>query len=133
MTKITRNEYFNLIKRTGKVLKNEFEILPFDLSAYPLTEATKALINENFVEESTDKKGNYMLKSYWSSGKACLFASKCGLKLHLVDGYSLYAFSDEQLAFFTQCEGDVFLILFTDKAKYEEEKAETIRWYKEEY
>ena len=48
-------------------------------------------------------------------------------------GYSSYAYSDEQMAVFTYTEGDIYLILFTDKVKYEAEKERTIKFYEEEY
>ena len=50
-----------------------------------------------------------------------------------VDGYSSYAYSDEQMAVFTYAERDIYLTLFTDKAKYETEKASTIKFYEEKY
>jgi hypothetical protein len=37
------------------------------------------------------------------------------------------------MAVFTYTEGDIYLTPFTDKAKYEEEKAATIKFYKETY
>ena len=48
-----------------------------------------------------------------------------------VDGYSSYAYSDEQMAVFTYTEGDIYLTLFTDKVKYEAEKERTIKFYEE--
>ena len=61
------------------------------------------------------------------------FAKKCKFDLVQVDGYSAYAYSDEQMAIFTYTEGDIYLTLFTDKTKYEAEKERTIKFYEEEY
>lgn len=37
------------------------------------------------------------------------------------------------MAVFTYTEGDIYLTLFTDKAKYEAEKERTIKFYEEKY
>ena len=115
---VPRNDYFNML-REGKNI-NDYDILPLDLSAYSLSETTQRIANNNFMEETTNRNGDYMLSGHWMS-------------LVHVDGYSAYAFSDEQMAVFTYCEGDINLTPFTDRAKYEKEKADTIKFYKEEY
>lgn len=132
--KIARNDYFKMISETGRVPKDdEYEILDLDLSAYHLNEDTVRIANKNFMEETTNRNGNYMLSGHWYSDLCYAFASKCKFDLVQVNGYSSYAYSDEQMAVFTYCEGDITLTPFTDKAEYEKEKAETIRFYKEEY
>ena len=132
--KITRNDYYNLIRETGRIPKDdEYEILPLDLSAYSLKENTKKIVDAVFTEETTDRNGEYMLSGHWYGDKSYAFAKQCDFELHQVDAYSTYAFSDEQMAVFTYTEGDIYLTLFTDKEKYEKEKAETIKFYKEEY
>ena len=131
---ITRNDYYNLIRETGKVPKDdEYEILPLDLSAYSLNEITKKIVDIQFTEETTNRNGDYMLSGYWFCDKSAAFCHRCKFKLHQVDGYSSYAYSDEQMAVFTYTEGDIHLIPFTDREKYEKEKASTIKFYKEEY
>ena len=132
--KISRNDYYRVISEIGRIpTKGEYEILPLDLAAYSLNEGTIRIANAYFTEETTDKKGNYMLRGHWLNDRCYEFAKKCKFDLTQVDGYSAYAFSDDQMAIFTYTEGDIYLTLFTDKEKYELEKTETIRFYKEEY
>lgn len=132
--KISRNDYYNLIRETGRIPKDdEYEIIPLDLSAYSLNETTQKIANVIFTEETTDRNGEYMLSGNWYGDKSYAFASQCDFELHQVSYYSSYAFSDEQMAVFTYTEGDITLTLFTDREKYEKEKADTIKFYKEEY
>lgn len=132
--KITRNDYYKLIRETGRIPKDdEYEILPLDLSAYSLKENTKKIVDAVFTEEDADRNGEYLLRGHWLGDKSYQFTKQCEFELHQVDGYSTYAFSDEQMAVFTYTEGDICLTLFTDKEKYEKEKADTIKFYKEEY
>ena len=128
---ISRNDYFNML-REGKNVK-DYDILPLDLSAYSLSETTQRIANNNFMEETTNRNGEYMLSGHWLSDLCYAFASKCDFELHQIDGYSAYAFSDEQMAVFTYCEGDINLTPFTDREKYEKEKTDTIKFYKEVY
>lgn len=132
--KISRNDYYKMIRETGRIPKDdEYEILDLDLSVYHLNEDTVRIANVNFTEETTDRNGNYMLSGHWYSDLCYAFAEKCKFDLVQVDGYSSYAYSDEQMAVFTYCEGDITLIPFIDKSEYEKEKAETIRFYEEVY
>lgn len=134
MTKqISRNDYYKLIRETGRIPKDEYEILPLDLSAYPLSEVTKRIVNINFSEETSNRNGDYMLAGHWWSDLSWQFAKKCDFEFVQVDGYSSYAYSDEQMALFTYTEGDIYFTPFTDKEKYEKEKERTIKFYEEEY
>lgn len=134
MEMLSRNEYFSRIRETGHIPKDdEVGILPLDLSAYLLSETTNRIVDANFMEETTNNNGDYMLRGNWLSDLSYQFAKKCKFDLVHVDGYSSYAYSDEQMAVFTYCEGDITLTPYTDKAKYEKEKAETIKFYEEEY
>ena len=128
---VSRNDYFNML-REGKNI-NDYDILPLDLSAYSLSETTQRIANNNFMEETTNRNGDYMLSGHWWSDLSYAFAKKCKFNLVQVDGYSSYAYSDEQMAVFTYTEGDIYLTLFIDRDKYEKEKADTIKFYKEEY
>ena len=74
-----------------------------------------------------------MLSGHWLSDLCCAFAAKCDFVLHQIDGYSAYAYSDEQMAVLTYCEGDITLTPYSDREKYEAEKESTIRFYKEVY
>lgn len=132
--KISRNEYYQMIRDTGSIPNaNEYDILPLDLSAYKLSEVTQRIADVNFSCETKNRYGNYMLTGHWLSNLCYQFAQKCKFDLVQIDAYSSYAYSDEQLAVFTYCEGDIYLTLFTDKAKYEAEKTRTIKFYKEHY
>lgn len=134
MKKISRNDYFKLIQETGRIPKDdEYEILPLNLSEYHLNEDTVRIANANFMEETTDKDGYYMLSGHWLSDLSYQFAKKCKFDLVQVDGYSAYAYSDEQMAIFTYTEGDIYLTPFSIKEKYEEKKAEIIQFYQEVY
>ena len=68
MKYVPRNEYFELIGKLGvKKVESEYEIADLDLSAYSLNEDTKRIANVNFMEETEDRNGNYMLGGHWSS------------------------------------------------------------------
>ena len=132
--KISRNDYYKLIREIGRIPKDdEYEIIPLDLSAYSLSETTQRIVNLNFMEETTNRNGDYMLSGHWLSDLCRAFANKCDFVLRQINAYSSYAYSDEQMAVFTYTEGDIYLTPFTDREKYEKEKADTIRFYKEEY
>ena len=134
MKYIPRNEYYKMIRETGRIPdEKEYEIADLDLSAYKLSETTVRIANVNFMEETENRNGEYMLSGHWMSDLSCQFAKKCKFDLVQVDGYSSYAYSDEQMAVFTYTEGDIYLTLFTDREKYETEKARTIKFYEEEY
>jgi hypothetical protein len=132
---ISRNEYYQMIRETGHIPSDdEYGILPLDLSKYSLNDETKRNAEVNFTEETEDKNGNYMLRGHWMFGNYSLaFADRCDFTIKEVNAYNTYSYSDEQMAVFTYCEGDITLTLFTDKAKYETEKAETIKFYEETY
>ena len=132
--KITRNDYYKLIRETGRIPKDdEYEILPLDLSAYSLNETTQRIADANFMEEDVNRNGDYMLRGHWLSDLCYAFANKCDFVLHQINGYSSYAYSDEQMAVFTYCEGDITLTPYSNREKYEEEKKRTIDFYKEVY
>ena len=134
MKYIPRNEYYKMIRETGRIPdEKEYEIADLDLSAYKLSETTARIANVNFMEETENRNGEYMLSGHWMSDLSYAFAKKCKFDLVQVNGYSSYAYSDEQMAVFTYTEGDIYLTLFTDREKYEKEKADTIKFYKEEY
>lgn len=132
--KIKRNDYFKMIRETGRIPKDdEYEIIPLDLSKYHLSETTQRIADANFSEEMENRNGFYMLSGHWFSDLCYQFAEKCKFDLVQIDGYSAYAYSDEQMAVFTYTEGDICLTLFKNKADYEAEKADTIKFYKEHY
>ena len=134
MKYIPRNEYYKMIRETGRIPdEKEYEIADLDLSAYKLSETTARITNTNFMEETENRNGEYMLSGHWMSDLSYAFAKKCKFDLVQVDGYSSYAYSDEQMAVFTYCEGDITLTPYTNRESYEREKERTIKFYKEEY
>ena len=131
---ITRNDYFKKIQELGiKETEKKYDILPLDLSKYHLSETTQRIADANFMEEMENRNGFYMLSGHWLSDLCYQFADKCKFDLTQVDSYSAYAYSDEQMAVFTYTEGDICLTLFENKADYEVEKADTIKFYEEVY
>ena len=123
-----------MIRETGRIPdEKEYEIADLDLSAYKLSETTARIANANFMEETENRNGEYMLSGHWMSDLSYAFAKKCKFDLVQVDGYSSYAYSDEQMAVFTYCEGDITLTPYTNRESYEREKERTIKFYKEEY
>ena len=134
MKYIPRNEYYKMIRETGRIPdEKEYEIADLDLSAYKLSETTARIANANFMEETENRNGEYMLSGHWMSDLSYAFAKKCKFDLVQVDGYSSYAYSDEQMAVFTYCEGDITLTPYTNRESYEREKERTIKFYREEY
>ena len=134
MKYIPRNKYYKMIRETGRIPdEKEYEIADLDLSAYKLSETTARIANVNFMEETENRNGEYMLSGHWMSDLSYAFAKKCKFDLVQVNGYSSYAYSDEQMTVFTYTEGDIYLTLFTDREKYETEKARIINFYEEEF
>ena len=82
MKYVSRNEYFELIDKLGvKKVESEYEIADLDLSVYSLNEDTKRIANVNFMEETEDKNGNYMLGGHWMSDLSYAFAKKCNISV----------------------------------------------------
>ena len=138
MKKVTRNEYFALCRslvHAGKLpdIDKEYEIAPIDFSGYALNDTTKRIVDVNFMEETIDKHGEYMLSGHWFSQLSYQFADKCDFELKVIDGYSSYAFSDEQMALFTYCEGDITFSPYKDRKAYEKRKGELIEFYEKHY
>ena len=86
MKYVPRNEYFELIGKLGvKKVESEYEIADLDLSSYSLNEDTKRIANVNFMEETKDRNGNYMLGGHWMSDLSYQFTKKCKFDLVQVD------------------------------------------------
>lgn len=133
---ISRNEYFKLLTMAhGRLPANiEYDIIPIDFTDYgALFDATKRMVDGSFTRETEDKHGDYMLCGHWIENWTYQFVDKCKLHVHYVDGYSAYAYSDDQLALFTFCEGDVYFNPYKDKKTYVKRKKEMIDFYKEAY
>lgn len=129
--KINRNDYFKMLLEHGRRdTEARYDILDFDLSKYHLRDITRKVVNNNFMEETVNRNGDYMLSGHWWANLSYSFADKCGFDLTVVDSYSAYAFSDEQMAVFTYCEGDINFTPFADMESYLKEKKETIKFYK---
>lgn len=129
--KINRNDYFKMLSECNRRdTEARYDILDLDLSKYHLRDITRKVVNNNFMEETVNRNGDYMLSGHWWTNLSYSFADKCGFDLTVVDSYSAYAFSDEQMAVFTYCEGDINFTPFTDMESYLKEKKETIDFYK---
>ena len=58
MKYIPRNEYYKMIRETGRIPdEKEYEIADLDLSAYKLSEITVRIANVNFMEETENRNG----------------------------------------------------------------------------
>ena len=129
--KINRNDYFKMLLEHGRRdTEARYDILDLDLSKYHLRDITRKVVNNNFMEETVNRNGDYMLSGHWWANLSYSFADKCGFDLTVVDSYSAYAFSDEQMAVFTYCEGDINFTPFADMESYLKEKKETIKFNK---
>ena len=129
--KINRNDYFKMLSECNRRdIEARYDILDLDLSKYYLREITQKVVNNNFMEETVNRNGDYMLSGHWWANLSYSFADKCGFDLTVVDSYSAYAFSDEQMAVFTYCEGDINFTPFANMENYLKEKKETIKFYK---
>lgn len=110
----------------------EIEYTPLDLSAFPVKTETAEWINNLFDEETEDKHGNYMLRGFTYQSVFEKEKLGCTYGDAGCDCLNYYAFNDAEMLLFTFCEGDTTLTLFTDPQKYQEEKAKTEKWYREE-
>lgn len=128
--KVNRNDYFKMLLEHGRRdTEARYDILDLDLSKYHLRDITRKVVNNNFMEETVNRNGDYMLSGHWLTNLSYSFADKCGFDLTVVDSYSAYAFSDEQMAVFTYCEGDINFTPFADMESYFKEKKEIIDFY----
>jgi len=112
---------------------DEIELIPYDLSAFPLVnEETAKWINILFQEPSeTDKNGNYMLRGFTRFLK--IEMQKLGLSYgDYADGLSFYAYNDTEMLLYSYCEGDTTLKIFNDKETYEKEKEADRQWFEKE-
>ena len=115
--------------------KEDIEIIPLDLSAYPqIKEDTAKYINVAFDKEDTDKNGNYMLRGFigdslkkWNSEKEKLNLNYAPYGFY----YSGFGFNDEEMLIYTWCEGDTTLTLFNDRETYQKEREEIEKWFDE--
>ena len=65
---ISRNDYFKLISETGRIPKDdEYEIIPLDLSVYPLNEDTVRIADKNFTEDMVNDFMDMLPPACWRS------------------------------------------------------------------
>ena len=145
---MTRNEYHKYLQKCVSraydphdsysfedYWKEDIEIIPLDLSAYPqIKEDTAKYINVAFDKEDTDKNGNYMLRGFigdslkkWNSEKEKLNLNYAPYGFY----YSGFGFNDEEMLIYTWCEGDTTLTLFNDRETYQKEREEIEKWFDE--
>mgnify|MGYP006988867322 FL=1 len=108
------------------------EIIPLDLSAYPIPTEMAAFINRYFDTETTDRNGNYMLKAFDPGRNEYALADKLGVIIREANGYNFWGVNEDAMLSYSWTEGDVYLTLFNDKAKFEQEIRETEDWYAKE-
>lgn len=112
---------------------NAVTIDPLDLSRFKqLKPNTCKVINILFDEEDTDRNGNYMLRGFTNHGASEIEKLNCKYGDY-TNGYSYYAYNNEELLIYTYCEGDTTLTLYQDKESYDIGYKETHNWYKREY
>lgn len=113
-----------------KTMEIEFE--PIDFTPYPaITKETRKWIEKLFTDEDTDRNGNYMLRGHTYHE----YQEKMALNMEMGDGgngYSWWAFNDEEMLIYTYCEGDTTLTLLKDREAYESEKERARVFYTEE-
>jgi len=144
---MTRNEYKEYMRKlaskvhrdpnyTIAMYKADLDaviIAPLDLSKFKaLKKDTRKFINAFFDEEDTDRDGNYMLRgfTYHQDIEVKKFNCKYG---DYTNGYSFYAYNDEEFMIYTYCEGDTTLTLYPNKESYDIGYKKTHDWYKREY
>ncbi len=146
MEPIKRNDYHTALQNyisevykgtPGYTWKGYFsfepEIIPLDLSAYPaIPKEVAEFINRYFDTEAEDRNGNYMLKAFDPGRNEYALADKLGVTIREANGYNFWGINDECMLSYSWTEGDVYLTLFNDRAKFEQEIAETKKWYREE-
>lgn len=108
------------------------EIIPLDFSAYSIPEEMAAFIDRYFDTETEDRNGNYMLKAFDPSRNEYAIADKLGVHIREADGYNFWGVNEDAMLSYSWTEGDVYLTLFNDRSKFEQEVKKTEEWYKEE-
>lgn len=144
--KMTHNEYMEYSKKSlGRVYDkcepaygfNQYledvknvEVIPYDLSEYNLPEEIEKVINSIFTEETTSKKGEYMLVGFSESVEDWRkITDRLGLKRTMGYYYSGYCHSENLNMYMTYSEGDLYLKLFKNKEDYNNSLQETIEFY----
>ena len=146
--RMTRNEYHEHMKKCVSraydpndsysfedCWKEDVDIIPLDLSAYPqIKDDTAEYINKVFNEETTDKNGNYMPRGFigddldkWYRDKDKLHCNYAPYGFY----YSGFGFNDEEMLIYTWCEGDTTLTFFNDRECYQNERKATEKWFDE--
>ena len=146
--RMTRNEYCEYLQKCVSRAydpndsytfedygKEDVEIIPLDLSAYPqIEEDTAKYINTVFDKEDIDKYGNYMLRGFIGDSLEKWYRDKEKLRCNYAPYgfyYSGFGFNDEEMLIYTWCEGDTTLTLFNDRETYYKEREVTEKWFDE--
>ena len=146
--RMTRNEYCEYLQKCVSRAydpndsytfedygKEDVEIIPLDLSAYPqIKEDTAKYINTVFDKEDIDKYGNYMLRGFIGDSLEKWYRDKEKLRCNYAPYgfyYSGFGFNDEEMLIYTWCEGDTTLTLFNDRETYNKEREVTEKWFDE--
>jgi len=131
--RMTRNEYWNWIRedvsRITSGEADEIEIIPLDLERFTkIKPENKTRIDKWFNEEAESEEGEYLLfsRSYHPYDEIALLGMEMG---EGNNGYSWWAYDDEQMMIYTYCEGDTSIKLFESEERYLNKKIETEEWY----
>lgn len=132
---MTKNEYQKYVKelvnKSGSLKKlDEIEVEPWDLSRFSqLKEYTVKMINILFDEDDISNDGQFMVRgrSYHEYTEMQCLGCKYG---DYNNGYSFYAYNNEEFLIYTYCEGDTTLTIYPDKESYEIGLGNTRIWYK---
>ena len=115
----------------GQYRTIDIKYTPLDLSKFPqLTTETGKWLNAMFTEETTNRHGEYMLKSHAYHPLDEMQKLNCIFRDG--DGIHCWGYNDNELLIYEYCEGDTYCTIFKDRESYKTEKKETIRWWKEE-
>ena len=145
--KMTKNEYRDYAKECANRFWNEsgytyeryntdldaVEILPLELSKYNLKPEMEKWINALFTEETTDSRGNYLLRGYTQTPWKETGLLSLGYGDYSNGELSFWAYNINQRLIYTYCEGDTTLNLFETQEEFEKEWNLTRNWYKEHY
>lgn len=131
--RMTRNEYWSWVRedisRITSGAADEIEIIPLDLERFTkIKPENKTRIDKWFNEEADSEDGEYLLfgRSYHPYEEISLLGMETG---EGNNGYSWWAYDDEQMMIYTYCEGDTSIKLFENQEQYLKKKAETEEWY----
>ena len=119
-------------------IPKESERIHFDLSDYPdvLPETAKWIdrfFSEGFSQTSNKTGAEYILHGFMLNGDDEEVFHRLNLTYGAFsEALDYWAYNDKEMLLFMYSDGEITLRVFSSRKRYEREKAETLRWYKEE-